>query len=218
MYGKRIFPITRWDELLNSRHLLPDYQPSEYLIAGGYMGEIVRLIIEEATEKAGLFRNTLPPSLQSPYHLETETLARIESDTSSSLATSRALLYKRHSFKQEPSYDDVYFIRQVICAVTSRSIAYWTAGVHALTSLLHDTENKAELQDDIDHVSIGCDGSVINKYPGYMDRAQETLDTMITQAGVGQKRVVLERTQDSAVLGAGVAAAMAAQSSSDEGV
>jgi len=55
MFGRNILPMTRWDERLNNNHIHPDYQPFEYLIAGAYMGEIVRLIIYEATATVGLF-------------------------------------------------------------------------------------------------------------------------------------------------------------------
>jgi len=213
MYGKYIFPTTRWDELLNSRHILPNYQPFEYLVAGGYMGEIVRLIMVEATKQAGLFGGSLPPALVPQYVLDTKCLAQIELDTSDSLNTTRRLLHKYYPINQMPSLNDAFFIRQTIRFVSRRSIAYFTTGVHALSSLLQDLESKVGLQNDLDHISIGCDGSVINKYPGYMDRAQNTLDDMIAMEGVGRKTVILERTQESAVLGAGVAGAMAAEAS-----
>lgn len=214
MYGKNILPTTRWDESLNSTHILPDYQPFEYLVAGGYMGEIVRLILVEATKTAGLFRGFLPPSLIPQYVLDTRYLAEIELDTSDSLTSTRALFHKTHPTSKIPSFNDAYFIRETIRFVSKRSIAYFTTGVHALSSLLQDMENKAGFQNDLDHISIGCDGSVINKYPGYMDRAQDTLDRMIASEGTaGRKRVILERTQESAVLGAGVAGAMAAEAS-----
>jgi len=211
MYGKNIFPTTRWDGLLNSSHILPNYQPFEYLVAGGYMGEIVRLIIVEATKTAGLFRGSLPPSLTPQYVLDTKFLAQIERDTSDTLATTCTLLHQHHPTNRFPSFNDATFIRQTIRFVSRRSIAYLTTGVHALSSLLQDLESKAGLENDLDHISIGCDGSVINKYPGYMDRAQDTLDEMAAIEGLGRKRVILERTQKSAVLGAGVAAAMAAE-------
>ena len=212
MYGKRIFPSTRWDEALNERHIMPDYQPFEYLIAGGYLGEIVRLVIVEATQEAGLFDGVLPPSLKYPYVLDTKTLARMELDTSDSLSTTRSILHEQYSAIPPPSFDDANFIRQTILSLSSRSIAYFASGMHALSSLLQEMESKAGLQDDLDHISIGCDGSVINKYPRYMDRAQDTLDKMIASENIGRKRVILERTQESAVKGAGVAGAMAAQS------
>lgn len=210
MLGKNIFPTTRWDETLNARHILPDYQPFEYLIAGGYISEIVRLILVEATETAGLFGGALPSSLRNHYILDTRTLALIDIDTSPALTSSQSLLQERHPSSNGLTFADAKFIRQISRAVTRRSVAYFTAGVHALSSLLEDLEAHAGLQNDLDHVSIGCDGSVINKYPGYMDTAQETLDRLRERENGGRKRVILEKTQESAVLGAGVAGALAA--------
>ena len=213
MFGKNIFPTTRWDDMLNRNHILPDYQPMEYLVAGGYMGEIVRLILIEATETAGLFGGDLPPSLRNPYILDTRTLAAIEIDTSPSFTTSRLLFQDRHPSATIPTFFDITFIRRTIQAVSCRSSAYFTAGVHALSSLLNDLENHDSLQnqlDLLDHVSIGCDGSVINKYPGFMGTSQSIIDKLVDMETNCMKRVVLEKTSDSAVLGAGVAVAMAA--------
>lgn len=209
MFGKNIFPTTRWDEYLNDHHTLPNYQPFEYLVAGGYMGEIVRLIVVEATEKAHLFRGRLPSSLTMPYILHTKTLALIENDTSSDLRDTITLLHQSHPSIYKPTPRDAYFIREVVRYVTSRSIAYFATGIHALASLLQELEHHADMQDDMDHISIGCDGSVINKYPMYMERAQGILDQMFTRSNSDGKRVILEKTQDSAVLGAGIAAALA---------
>ena len=207
MFGKNIFPTTRWDSILNATHILPDYQPFEYLVAGKYIGEIVRLIMVEATQTAGLFNGLLPPSLgENPYTLDTEDLAFIDIDTSNGFAASRALFHQRHPYARLPSERDIMFIKDVVRRVSIRSIAYFTVGIHALTALLQRLETI-----DMDYVTIGCDGSIINKYPGYMERVQATLDQMIEyDHHQGKMRVNLERTTDSAVLGAAVAAAMAA--------
>ena len=211
MFGKNTFPSSRWDDLLNSVHMMPDYQPFEYLIAGGYMGEIVRLVLVEAAEEAGLFDGRLPHNLQNPYSLDTQTLAQIQVDTSTGLEITRDLLYKRHPSSSRPTFRDADFVKRVVSCVSNRSIAYFATAVHALTSLLQDLDIEAGLESKLDHISIGCDGSVINKYPGYMENAQETLDQMRSVESKGRK-VILEKTRDSAVLGAGVAGALAGQS------
>ena len=207
MFGKNIFPTTRWDEVLNATHVLPDYQPFEYLVAGKYIGEIVRLIIVEATQTAGLFDGLMSPSLANTmYSVDTKDLALIENDVSDGLAASRALLYQRHPSAHQPSESDIIFIKDVVRRVSTRSIAYFTVGMHALTALLQSLETI-----DTDHITIGCDGSIINKYPSYIERAQATLNQMFGSDDPHRKmRVNLERTTDSAVLGAAVAAAIAA--------
>lgn len=226
MVGKSSLPSTRWDEALNTSHQHPNYQPLEYLIAGGYMGEIVRLILVEATAVAGLFGGLLPPSLANRYSLDTRTLATIERDSSPSLAISLALFAELYpsSSSRPTTYMDMFFICQVIRSVSRRSSAYFAASLHALCCLLHNTDEPSSPSDPDttttssskhhQHVSIGCDGSVINKYPGYMARSQEILDNVIamddTPRGNNKiTRVILEKTQDRAVLGAGVAGAMA---------
>ena len=211
MFGKHIFPTSRWDDMLNSAHMIPNYQPFEYLVAGGYMGEIVRLIMNEAAEKTSLYSGHLPDSLRIPYNLDTRTLAQIQVDTSADLMKTRNFLRDRHPSRCRPSFADALFVQRVVCSVARRSIAYFATAVHALASLLQDLDIEAGLESNLDHISIGCDGSVINKYPEYMEKAQETLDQMRMAENIDRKKVLLEKTQDSAVLGAGVAGAMAGQ-------
>ncbi|KAH0558516.1 hypothetical protein GP486_004824 [Trichoglossum hirsutum] len=78
MFGKGIFPTTRWDDLLNDRNLLPDFQPFEQLISGRYLGEIVRLILVEAIQTAGLFGGEMPEGILEAYSLDTCTIGAIE--------------------------------------------------------------------------------------------------------------------------------------------
>ncbi|KAL8729080.1 MAG: hypothetical protein Q9166_004997 [cf. Caloplaca sp. 2 TL-2023] len=208
MFGKRAFPTTRWDEHLNAHHILPDYQPMEYLLAGGYIGEIVRLVLVEAIETAGLFDGNLPPRLSTPFTLETRILAAFEADTYPDLSLSCMYFQKEYDLPIQPTPAEMRFIRQVIFAVSRRSQGYFTAAIHALSSLLHELDD-GTLENGLDHICIGCDGSVINKYPGYMEKSQSLLDQLVRTDESGQKRVVLESAGESAVLGAGVAVAMA---------
>jgi hexokinase len=79
MFGTGILPLTKYDELLLSTHLMPHFQPLEHLVSGGYLGEITRLVLVDGIQNAGLFGGIVPPSLKERYSLETETLSRIES-------------------------------------------------------------------------------------------------------------------------------------------
>ena len=207
MFGKNIFPTTPWDKVLNATQILPDYQPFEYLVAGKYIGEIVRLILLEATRTAGLFDGLMAPSLASAtYSLDTKNLALIDVDESGELVLSRSLFHQWYPSPRCPSEKDMMFVKDVVRRVSTRSIAYFTVGIHALTAVLQRLDTI-----EMDHITIGCDGSIINKYPSYIERAQATLNQMIESGdSQGKIRVSLERTTDSAVLGAAVAGAMAA--------
>ena len=210
MFGKEVFPTTRWDEQLNRQHQLPDFQPLEYLVAGRYMGEIVRLILVEGAAVAGLFGGLLPLSLADAYSLDTRTLAAIQVDGSTSLSISCQLFQERHPSSRPPSQSDMDFIRHAVGSVSRRSSAYVTASLHALSSLLDDVAGDEVLQGSLDPEHVGCDGSVINKYPGYINRSQETMDKMMALETKARKRMVLEETTDSTLLGAGIACTLAA--------
>ena len=206
MFGKNIFPTTRWDRALNATHTLPDYQPFEYLVAGKYIGEIVRLILLEATQTAGLFEGIMPPSLESAtYSLDTKNLAFLDADESPKLIQSRYRFDEWYPCPHYPSEKDMRFIKQVVKRVSIRSAAYFTVGMHALTAVLQ-TLGPIET----DQITIGCDGSIINNYPSYFERAQQILNQMIESGDPQGKKISLEKTRDSPVVGAAVAAAMAA--------
>jgi len=78
MFGMSILATTKWDEHLNATHLLPGFQPFEQLVGGRYLGEIVRLILVDAVQTAGLFHGDMPDSLLEPYSLDTATMGIIE--------------------------------------------------------------------------------------------------------------------------------------------
>ena len=206
MFGKTTFPVTRWDDCLNGSHQLPNYQPFEYLVTGAYMSELVRLIIVEATRMAGLFSGSLPKSLERPYSLDTRTIAALEIDSSPSLVAARAQLQTLHPCVRTPTYSDLNFIQRIARAVSHRSSAYFIAGVHALCSVTFDTQGAGSSSG---HISIACEGSIINNYPHYFERCQAVLDGMIEKVGFGRRKVTLIRSNESAITGAGIAAAMA---------
>lgn len=79
MFGGKYLPYTRWDETLRENHPAPDFQPFEHFASGCYIGEVVRLILIDGIQSAGLFGGVLPTSLKEKYSLETETLSYIES-------------------------------------------------------------------------------------------------------------------------------------------
>ena len=240
------------------------------------MGEIVRLILLEAIDTAGLFHSSLPPSLAEPYCIDTRAMAAIELDTDSGPELSAARKFWTENFPTiiPISGRDMRFVRDVVQVVRRRSVAYFTAANHALAGLLQDLEAEHRLngistspaaasrvlgasvasasepaskltsasalnhqagEEQGEEISIGCEGSIINKYPGYMFDAQTLMEKMVsledslpslpttTTTTINnttinnnniikqkkRKRIIFEGTKDSAVLGAGVAVAMA---------
>lgn len=78
MHGIKVWPFSKWDHELNQNHDMPDFQPFEHLVGGRYLGEIVRLILVDATNEVGLFDGEIPEGLQDRYSLQTAVLAAFE--------------------------------------------------------------------------------------------------------------------------------------------
>ncbi|KAF9886013.1 hypothetical protein FE257_012069 [Aspergillus nanangensis] len=235
MFGGGVLPMTRWDEALNRTHLRPDYQPLEYMITGRYLGEIVRLITVEAVETAQLFGGELPHSMRDAYSFDTSLVAAIEADTSPSLNSSAVLLQKEHTFVVTPSTEDMQFLRRICQIVSKRSAGYLATAIHSMWCLRNEVEFQdtttttansqkdnqgvtvVESEDHPQTLSIACDGSVINKYPGFRDRCQGYLNELTQDTPATQKAsdatsspsIRLDLAPESAILGAAVAVAVA---------
>jgi hexokinase len=208
MFGKGILPRTRWDDLLNRNHAQPNFQPLEYMTAGRYLGEILRLVIAEAIETADLFGGHLPPSLQEPYSLDTALLASIEADNSPSLGTSGAYLQDALELDLAPSAAEMAFLRLVVESISRRAAAYIAVALHALLTV----ESEASTRVEPLKTTIACNGSVIDKYPGFRRKCQAYMADMIASDAGGrlqESEVVLQVADEAASLGAAVAVAVA---------
>ena len=207
MFGKNILPTTRWDEQLNSCHRLPDYQPFEYLISGAHLGEIVRLILVEMAAETGFLGGELPMSLQKPYAICPKTMAIIEADNTPTLAKTCAYIQDNYCFPTLPTPEDLQYIQAICRCVSRRAAIYLATGIHALWKLQIGSEGVDHSNSG--HVSVGCNGSVINNYPGFFDRCQEYVNLLTETEGLGRGRVTLEPAYESATRGAAVAVALA---------
>ncbi|KAF2843454.1 actin-like ATPase domain-containing protein [Patellaria atrata CBS 101060] len=206
MFGKNILHTTRWDEYLNLTHRQPDFQPFEHLLGGRYLGEIVRLVMLEAINDAGLFGGEMPEKFSEPYSLDTGILAIFQADDTPLLSKSSAAFYSQHPLSTPPSYADLLFIRQVAQVVSRRAAAYLAVGIHSLWQLRLVAEGLTAASNG--HMTIGCNGSVIEKYPGFRQQCQAYLDDLTALSGADPHSVVLEIADEAAIFGAAVAASV----------
>ncbi|KAL7621922.1 N-acetylglucosamine kinase 1 [Parahypoxylon ruwenzoriense] len=238
MFGKDILPLTRWDELLNTSHPRPEFQPLEHLLSGFYLGEICRLAIVEAVETAGLLGGQLPPSLEKPYSLDTEILSRIEADTSPALEKALAQFTTHHpSPNGPPTLSDISAIRTLAKLISRRSAALLAASVFSLWELRHETEaefaaaskltkpapppkndsavalslsssSSVDGEAGIASTKVAFNGSVIEHYPQYQDMCQCYIDDLVSRSE-HPGSVDLVPALESSILGAAVALACA---------
>ncbi|KAF2396188.1 actin-like ATPase domain-containing protein [Trichodelitschia bisporula] len=202
------------DERLEAAHPRPGFQPFEMLIGGRYIGEIVRLVCAEGIEEGMLFGGEVPAGWEA-YGLEAKTVAVVESDTSPGLAAAIGTLSAIHPLPSGtlPSTKDIHFVQRVASLVTRRAAAYLAAGIHALWELKTAAEQVAYASSgaprDSEALSIACNGSIIERYPGFRAQVQSYLDQLVEQSTRGNGPsggVRLEVADESAIFGAAVAA------------
>jgi hexokinase len=126
------------------------------------------------------------------------------SDESPDMSRAAAIFEKSHPLPTPPSVSDLRFMQAVIRSVSHRAAAYLATGIHALWSLRLSVEGINPK--DAGHVTIGCNGSIIERYPRFRQVAQADLDELIAASGGESGSVVLEVAYESAIFGAAVAA------------
>ncbi|KAF2767618.1 actin-like ATPase domain-containing protein [Teratosphaeria nubilosa] len=203
MFGKHVLPTTRWDEELNMSHILPDFQPLEYLITGRYLGEIVRLIVVEAVRTVGLFDGEMPRGLDEPYSLDTRILASLHGDTSPQLAKGQDAFLQAHPLPSRPRQCEFEFLREVAISVSRRAAKYLAVALHALWTVR--TEAEGLQTDEASHITIACDGTIVAKYPDFRTCCQRYLDELCELSGASRGAVTLELATESSIFGAAVA-------------
>ena len=203
MFGKDVLPTTKWDLDLNEKHPLPDFQPLEYHITGRYLGEIVRLILVDAISTAGLFDGIVPEHLNEAYSFDTKILAVFESDMSTTLASARTAFLAAHPLPSPPRVQELEFIRDAGRLVSRRAAALLAGALHALWSLR--TVSEGLEPGKASHVTIACNGTIVEKYPYFRSCCQQYLDELCVLSGASEGAVTLEMAPESSIFGAAVA-------------
>lgn len=205
MVGRNVLPTTQWDDHLNADHALPYFQPLEYLITGRYLGEIVRLILLDAIETIDLFNGQVPEGMDAPYSFDSRIISAFESDTTPMLDVAKVTFTKAHPTRTAPRLCELHFIREIAGLVSRRAAAYLAAALHALWTIR--TEAEGLEPGDATHVTVACNGTVIEKYPRYRELCQKHLDDLCLQSGASRGAVMLKMAPESSIFGAAVAVA-----------
>ncbi|KND90673.1 Hexokinase-1 [Tolypocladium ophioglossoides CBS 100239] len=222
MFGHNILPMTRWDHALTRAHPRPDFQPLEHMVSGMYLGEVARLALLEAIETAGLLGGVVPPSLEAPYSLGTDTISMIESDSTPQLKEAIGLFSERHPSSYTPTTSDLLAIQSIASFVSVRSSALVASCVFTLWDCRLEAEQayistlpessperqRAEADMRLENTTVAFNGSVIENYPGYLSSCQRYVNELVDGKGLAEPRSInLVPAKESSLMGAAVALA-----------
>jgi hexokinase len=223
---------TKWDLELDSKSEAPGFQPFEYMTAGRYLGELVRIVFVDvvAKEKNGTASTStsLPPSLLVRNALPTRFLAEVVARADEASLTSQLETQFASASLETPFWNPAraQLIKRITYAVQQRSSALIAAACIGLLACVHDIHIDSPSQpsqpprststDDgnlstTEELVIAYAGGTISQYPEWLTTCQKWIDTLVTRASRrnAKKRVVLREALDGGIVGAGVLAAMA---------
>lgn len=99
----------------------------------------------------------------------------------------------------------MHYVRQITKCVTQRASALLATAIHSLWYLRATTKGHTPI--DMGPVTIGCNGSVIERYPQFRSQTQRYLNQLTMLSGAGPNVIGLEMAMESALFGAAVAVA-----------
>ncbi|KAK6359834.1 hexokinase A, variant 2 [Orbilia brochopaga] len=187
-----VLPRTVYDAQIDEQSPRPGQQAFEKMIAGYYLGEILRLVLLDLAQRSDveMFAKQDLSKLKTPYYLDASFLAEIESDPWENLSETEILFEKKLSIittEQERK-----LIRRLAELIGTRAARLSACGIAAIV-----------IKKDLAPCSVGADGSVFNKYPHFKERNAAALKEIL-----GRDDVVVKPAEDGSGVGAALIAAL----------
>jgi hexokinase len=180
----------------------PGAQRFEKMVAGYYLGEILRRVLEDLGRRTSWFRWSASPAFATPFALDSELLSRIAADETADLSGVDARL---GGLGVESTREERHGVRAVAGAITRRAARLVAAALLGTLRFLDP-----ELAD---RRTIAVDGSLWGGYPDFEGLVRETFAELIGRART--ERIEIAFVKDSTSAGAAVIAAVAAQQRSE---
>lgn len=205
----KVLPATKYDQIVDSETANRGYHLFEKRISGMFLGELLRVMLIDLFERKYLFQDlyasrggSLPHRLAEPWQLSSEVLSYLEIDDSTDLKMSELIL---ENHLRLPTNKVERIVIQKLTQTISQRAAYLSAiPLAAIVSRVK--EQYAE--DDNRDFEFGCDGSVVEFYPGFQAKIMEAI-SLINPLEGSQKKVHLRIAKDGSGVGAALCASLA---------
>lgn len=197
-------PKTKYDNIVDNETANIGYHLFEKRISGMFLGELVRVILVELFEQGVLFKElyesrggSLPHRLTEPWALSSEILSYIHVDDSNDLKTTQVALDLSLRLPTTNAERDA--IQKVTRIVADRAAKLSAIPIAAIAKRVSPQYPKNV------EFEIGCDGSVIEFYPGFKEKVTEYVSKLDTDG----RKVRLVIAKDGSGVGAALCACMA---------
>ncbi|CCK70695.1 putative glucokinase KNAG_0F00230 [Huiozyma naganishii CBS 8797] len=184
----------------------PGFHLFEKRVSGMYLGEILRNVLVDLHSRKLLLQqyrthDQLPHRLKTPFELSSEVLARIEIDDSTTLREIELSFLQ--SLRLPTTYPERKAIQALVRAITRRSAYLASVPIAAILKKTGALEKRYHGE-----VEIGCDGSVVEYYPGFRSMLRHAL-ALSPLGPEGERKIHLRISKDGSGVGAALCALVA---------
>ncbi|XP_051957323.1 hexokinase-2-like [Xyrauchen texanus] len=158
---------TEFDRAVDDQSANSGKQRYEKMISGMYLGEVVRNVLLDFTDKGLLFRGKLSERLKTRGIFETKFLSQIESDR---LALRQVRSILQHLGLTSSTCDDSILVKEVCSVVSKRAAQLCGAGLAAVVDKIRLNRGLDQLK-----ITVGVDGTLYKLHPHFSTIMRETL-------------------------------------------
>lgn len=188
-----VLPRTKYDAQIDAESPRPGQQAYEKMIAGYYLGEVLRLILLDYYSQGLIFKGQDIKPLEVAFAMDTSFPSTIEQN---GIKYVEELFSK--SFNIKPTDEESQIIHDLCVLIGTRAARLSVCGIAAICKKRNYKTGHC-----------ASDGSVFNKYPKFKERAHEALND-IFQWNCDSKDypIVLIHAEDGSGVGAAVIACL----------
>ncbi|CCF57678.1 hypothetical protein KAFR_0D00310 [Kazachstania africana CBS 2517] len=203
----KVLPTTKYDVYIDQKlSANPGFHLFEKRVSGMFLGELLRNILIDLHSRGLIFNQyrtneQLPHRLQTPFELDSEVLSHIEIDDSTGLRETELSLLQTLRLPTSPT--ERKEIQKIVRAISRRS-AYLAAVPIAAITIKTGVLSKRYHGE----VEVGCDGSVVEYYPGFRSMLRHAL-ALSPLGSEGERKVHLRLAKDGSGVGAALCALVA---------
>lgn len=192
----KVLPRNRFDLEVDRTSLHPGEQTYEKMVAGLYLGHLVRLVLLELGNDGRLFKGMDTSRLKDPTSLDAKHLSVIEGDRSESLSVIRDLFCAKFDIDPEPYERRI--IRYVVDLVGIRAARLYVCGIAAICK-----------KKNMERCHVGVDGAAFDKNSSFQQHAMEAAQEIFGWPPDEDKYIHLSPAEQASGLGAALIAALA---------
>ncbi|PLW09388.1 hypothetical protein PCANC_23210 [Puccinia coronata f. sp. avenae] len=212
--SRNVLPVTKYDNKLDRESINPRKQAFEKMVSGMYLGELTRNILMDLIDEGVLFEGHSTEKLNRHYGFDTALMSQIDGGGVLGLSGKgreehmrRIETVMRGQFglvDEGIGRDADWIVIKRVCEIVATRAARLSAAAIATVIKQTEADSAASLADADQKISIGVDGSLIERYENFIDRLKRGLRDLFNDQVY--TKIQIELAKD----GSGVGAALCA--------